>query len=74
MGLSNKISFLRGIKMKWKLCEVRHEIYKKDIYWLPTIRTIINELQYVQKNLSIEFHFLMFHARLQFIVKKYDNE
>ena len=53
--------------MKYKLFRKDFEIYKNDIHWLPTIRTVVNDMMYIKKNFSIEFHFLMLHTRLLFI-------
>lgn len=53
--------------MKYKLFRKDFEIYKNDIHWLPTIRTVVNDMMYIKKNFSIEFHFLMLHIRLLFI-------
>lgn len=52
---------------KYTLCRKDFEIYKNDIHLLPTIRTVINDRMYTEKNFSIEFHFLVFHARLLFV-------
>lgn len=52
---------------KYTLCRKDFEIYKNDINLLPTIRTVINDRMYTEKNFSIEFHFLVFHARLLFV-------
>lgn len=53
--------------MKYKLERNDFVIYKEDIYWLPTIRTVVDNMIYVEKNFSIEFHWLVFHGRLLFI-------
>lgn len=53
--------------MKYKLYKKDFEIYKNDIHWLPTIRTVIDNMIYIEKNFSIEFHWLVFHSRLLFI-------
>ncbi len=53
--------------MKYKLGRADFAIYKNDLYILPTIRIFINDMIYVDKNFSIEFHFLVFHGRLLFI-------
>lgn len=39
-------------------------IYKNDIYLIPTIRIAINEARYMYNYIAVEFHFLIFHARL----------
>lgn len=53
--------------MNYKLYKTDFEIYKNDICIFPTIRLFINNMIYVDKNFSIEFHFLVFHSRLLFI-------
>lgn len=58
--------------MKYRLFRKDFETYKNDIHWLPTIRTVINDRIYTEKNFSIEFHFLVFHTRLLFMRK--DND
>ena len=55
--------------MKYKLYAKQFEINKNDIWFLPTIRTVINNLIFREKNFSIEFHFLVFHSRLLFLKK-----
>lgn len=40
------------------------EINKNDIYLIPTIRIAINEARYINNYIAVEFHFLIFHARL----------
>jgi len=44
----------------------RHEaiICKNQIYIIPTITLIINTPLYIKRNFSIEFHWLIFNARL----------
>lgn len=53
--------------MKYKLERKDFAVYKNDIYLLPTIKVMINNLVYTQENFSIEFHFLILHGRLLFI-------
>jgi hypothetical protein len=55
------------IKMKYKLERKDFEIWKQDIFLLPTFRIAINDVVYIQENFSIEFHFLVWHGRLLFI-------
>ena len=50
--------------MKYKLFKANFEIWKHDIYILPTVRIVIDDLMYWQKSYSIQFHFLCLHARL----------
>lgn len=53
--------------MKYKLYRKNFEIYKDNIYLLPTIRLYLNDMFYMNENFSVEFHFLVFHGRLLFI-------
>ena len=53
--------------MKYKLERKDFGIYKDDIYILPTIRLLIDNMLYLDKNFAIEFHFLVFHSRLLFM-------
>ena len=53
--------------MKYCLYAKEFQIYEKDFYMLPTIRLLVNNLIYIDKNFAIEFHFLMFHGRLLFL-------
>ncbi len=46
------------------------QICKNDIYILPAIRLFIDNYIYVDKNFSLEFHFMVFHARLLFMKEK----
>lgn len=57
--------------MKYELDNIDFITSKKDIYLLPTVRVYVNDLVYLHKNFSIEFHFLIFHGRLLFMKKKY---
>jgi len=41
-------------------------VLKNDVYIIPTFRTFINNMMYRNHNFSIEFHWLVFHARLLF--------
>ena len=47
----------------------KHEaiIWKNDIYIIPTITLIINTPIYIGRNFSIEFHWLIFNARLLWV-------
>lgn len=47
-------------------------IWKNDICILPTLRVYFNNLLYGYKNYSIEFHWLVFHARLLFAPEEGD--
>ena len=53
--------------MKYKLYRNDFEFYRNDIYILPSFRVYVNNMIYARKNFSIEFHFLIFHARLLFM-------
>lgn len=52
--------------MNYYLDRAEFQIYEKDFYIFPTIRLLINNLVYVKKNIAVEFHWLVFHARLLF--------
>lgn len=47
-----------------KLYKKNFKIWQNEIFLLPTFKIVINNPIYVFKNLSVEFHFLIFHARL----------
>ena len=47
-----------------KLFRKNFEVRKDDIYILPTIEIRINNMMYEEKNFSIMFHWIVFHARL----------
>lgn len=55
--------------MKYKLFRKDFNIWKNEIFFLPTVATVINNMLYAEENFSIEFHFLVFHARLIFFKK-----
>lgn len=55
--------------MKYKLVRKKFNIWKNEIFFLPTVATVINDMLYAEENFSIEFHFLVFHARLIFFKK-----
>ena len=50
--------------MKYKVYKKDIEIWKDDFFLLPTIRIAKNNLSYFEDNVSIEYHFLVFHARV----------
>ena len=56
--------------MKYKLYRKDFQIYKNDIYILPSIRLFIDNHMYIDKNFSVEFHFIVFHIRLLFMNEK----
>lgn len=49
-----------------KLTRKNFCIWKNDIYIIPTFRISTNNQVYTNRNFSIEFHWLVFHARLLF--------
>lgn len=49
-------------------------IWKNDIYIIPTFRIFINDQIYQNRNFSIEFHWLVFHARLLWMAESEDEE
>jgi hypothetical protein len=49
-----------------KLTRKDFSVWNNDIYIIPTFRVFINNRIYVSRNFSIEFHWLVFHARLLF--------
>lgn len=42
-------------------------MWKNEIYILPSIEIRINNMEYTEKNCSICFHWMVFHARLLFL-------
>ena len=56
--------------MKYKLYRKDFQMCKNDIYILPSIRLFIDNHMYIDKNFSVEFHFIVFHIRLLFINEK----
>lgn len=53
--------------MRYRLYRKDFQIWKNDIFLLPTFRLIVNDMGYVRENLSISFHWLIFHGRLLFM-------
>jgi len=47
-------------------------IWKNDIYIIPTFRMVINDHIYTNRNFSIEFHWIVFHARLLWVEERKD--
>ncbi len=39
-------------------------VWKNEIYIIPTFKMIVNNPIYTNRNISIEFHWLIFHARV----------
>lgn len=50
-----------------KLSRKDFQIWKDDIYFLPTIEIVKNNMMYGDKNFSICLHFLVFHVRFLFL-------
>jgi hypothetical protein len=50
--------------MKMKFYCKNFDVWLWEIYLLPTIKLGINEPQYCDKNISLEFHFLFIHIRI----------
>ncbi len=42
-------------------------VYRDNIYLLPTVQIKVNEQMYMTRNLAVEFHFIVFHARLMWL-------
>ena len=42
-------------------------VYRDNIYLLPTVQIKVNEQMYMTRNLAVEFHFAVFHARLMWL-------
>lgn len=53
--------------MKYRLERKDFQIWKSNIYLLPTINISIDDMMYINRNFSIEFHWLVFHGRLLFM-------
>lgn len=53
--------------MKYKFDKADFMVDEDIICLLPNIQVVFNSPVYLFKNFSIEFHFLIFHARLLFI-------
>lgn len=53
-----------------KLYKVNREIWKNNIYLLPTVQIITRNPVYMVKNLAIELHFMVFHVRFLFLEDK----
>lgn len=50
-----------------KLYKKDFEVWGTNVYLLPTIQIKTRNPVYTCKNLAIEVHFLVFHARLLFL-------
>lgn len=50
-----------------KLYKVDREVLGHNIYLLPTVQIKTRNPVYTCKNLAIELHFLVFHARFLFL-------
>lgn len=53
--------------MKYRLERKDFQTWKSNIYLLPTINISIDDMMYINRNFSIEFHWLVFHGRLLFM-------
>lgn len=53
-----------------KLYKKQFNISKDYIFILPTITLNLNEPYYLDRNFAIEFHWLVFHARLLWLEKE----
>ena len=51
-------------KVKYKLFKKNFEIQKETIYLLPTIVIVKNDMLFICKNISVYFHWLIWHGRL----------
>lgn len=50
-----------------RLQQIDFLVASNDIYIIPTFRIFINNMIYVNRNFSIEFHWIVFHMRLLFM-------
>lgn len=57
----------RKVRQTMKLNRKDFQMWKDHIYILPSIEVVINDMIYTQKNVSIAFHWLVFHGRLLFM-------
>lgn len=69
VGGINKSNIQRR-SMKYKLYRKDFQMCKNDFYILPSIRLFIDNHMYIDKNFSVEFHFIVFHIRLLFMNEK----
>lgn len=53
-----------------KLHRKDFKIYKDWITLIPTVEIQIDSLFYVDRNISISFHWLIFHARLLWLKER----
>lgn len=61
---------LKGREAKDGAGKKQFEIRKNNVYLLPAIQIKTKNPVYTVKNLAIEFHWLVFHARLLFLEEK----
>ena len=54
-------------RVKMKLYKVNYEIWGNNFYLLPTVQIKCKNPVYTCRNLAIELHFLIFHARFLFL-------
>lgn len=52
---------------KWTVLKKQAEIYKDNIFLLPAIVIVKNDMRYSKPTLAIEIHFAVFHAQIEFI-------
>jgi len=48
----------------------KFNVWANEIFILPTIRIVRNHPIYSLRNLSIEFHWIVFHARVMWMEKE----
>lgn len=53
-----------------KLYRKDFKIYKDWITLIPTVEIHIDDMIYVDRNISISFHWLVFHARLLWLKER----
>ncbi len=53
-----------------KLYRKDFKIYKEWITLIPTVEIHIDDMIYVDRNISISFHWLVFHARLLWLKER----
>lgn len=53
-----------------KLYRKDFKIYKDWITLIPTVEIHIDDMIYVDRNISISFHWLIFHARLLWLKER----
>lgn len=51
-----------------KLDRFDFKTYKNEIHIIPTIRLFFNDFMYLNKSLSVELHFMIWHCRWLFFM------